>query len=149
MAHEIIRLTPADVALMRGLNAMFAAAFEDPESYAAAPPDDAYLARLLGREQVFALVAVAGGEVIGGLTAYQLDKLEQARSEIYLYDLAVAEAHRRQGVATALIQALQALARTHGAGVVFVQADQGDDPAIALYAGLGRREEVLHFDIPV
>jgi aminoglycoside 3-N-acetyltransferase I len=33
--------------------------------------------------------------------------------------------------------------------VVFVQADRGDDPAIALYTKLGTREDVLHFDIPV
>jgi len=30
-----------------------------------------------------------------------------------------------------------------------VQADHGDDPAIALYDKLGAREEVLHFDLPV
>ena len=30
-----------------------------------------------------------------------------------------------------------------------VQADHGDDPAIALYTSLGAREEALHFDIPV
>jgi aminoglycoside 3-N-acetyltransferase I len=30
-----------------------------------------------------------------------------------------------------------------------VQADYGDDPAIALYEKLGRREDVMHFDIPV
>jgi aminoglycoside 3-N-acetyltransferase I len=29
-----------------------------------------------------------------------------------------------------------------------VQADHGDDPAIALYEKLGVREDVLHFDIP-
>jgi len=28
-----------------------------------------------------------------------------------------------------------------------VQADLGDDPAIALYTKLGQREDVLHFDI--
>jgi hypothetical protein len=32
---------------------------------------------------------------------------------------------------------------------MFVQADPEDDPAVALYAGLGTREEVLHFDILV
>jgi aminoglycoside 3-N-acetyltransferase I len=30
-----------------------------------------------------------------------------------------------------------------------VQADHGDDPAIALYTKLGTREDVLHFDIEV
>ncbi len=35
--------------------------------------------------------------------------------------------------------------------MIFVQADTGveDAPAIALYTKLGRREDVLHFDIAV
>jgi aminoglycoside 3-N-acetyltransferase I len=33
--------------------------------------------------------------------------------------------------------------------VLYVQADHGDAPAIALYEKLGLREDVLHFDIPV
>jgi aminoglycoside 3-N-acetyltransferase I len=36
-----------------------------------------------------------------------------------------------------------------GSYVIFVQADLGDAAAIALYTKLGRREDVLHFDIPV
>jgi len=95
------------------------------------------------------LVASNGSEVVGGLVAYELHKLERARSEIYIYDLAVAEAHRRRGIATTLIERLREIARERGAWVVYVQADHGDDPAIALYAKLGVREEVLHFDIPV
>jgi len=87
--------------------------------------------------------------VVGGLVAYQLRKFEQERSEIYIYDLAVAEEHRRQGIATALIRELQRIAAERGAYVIFVQADYGDPPAVALYTKLGIREEVLHFDIPV
>jgi aminoglycoside 3-N-acetyltransferase I len=41
------------------------------------------------------------------------------------------------------------VASERGAHVLFVQADRGDDPAIALYAKLGTREDVLHFDIAV
>lgn len=91
--------------------------------------------------------AIERGAVVGGLAAYVLDKFEQERSEVYLYDLAIAETHRRRRIATALIEALEVLAAELGAGVVFVQADRGDDPAIALYGRLGRREDVLHFDI--
>jgi len=147
MPVTVHRLTPADLPLARGLNALFGVAFEDAETYGAAPPDETYLARLLARDHVTALVALADGEVIGGLVAYELEKFERARSEIYIYDLAVAEAHRRRGVATALIRRLQAIAADRGAWVIFVQADYGDDPAIALYEKLGVREEVLHFDI--
>jgi len=81
--------------------------------------------------------------------AYELHKLERARSEVYVYDLAVAESHRRQGIATRLLERLRAIAHERDAWVVFVQADHGDEPAIALYEKLGVREEVLHFDLPV
>lgn len=134
---------------MRELNALFAVAFEDPGSYAAHKPDDAYLAGLLAKPHVIALVAEHAGVVIGGLVAYELAKFEQARSEIYIYDLAVAETHRRHGVATALIRELQDVARSSGAWAIYVQADYGDDPAIALYTKLGIREDVMHFDFIV
>lgn len=93
------------------------------------------------------MAALRDDEVVGGLAAYVLDKFERQRSEIYIYDLAVADGHRRTGIATALIDALRGIARRLGAWVVFVQADRGDTPAIALYSKLGTREEVLHFDI--
>ena len=96
-----------------------------------------------------ALTAFRRGQVVGGLTAYELRKFEQERSEIYIYDLAVAAADRRQGIATALLEELRRIAAARGAYVIFVQADLGDDPAIALYTKLGRREDVLHFDIVV
>jgi len=76
-------------------------------------------------------------------------KFEAERSEIYIYDLAVIDRYRRQGVATALIAAVQEIGRDKGAWVVFVQADPPDEPAVALYDKLGTREEVLHFDISV
>lgn len=146
---EIVRLGAADVALVRDLNAMFARAFEDPAHYAGALPDDAYLAGLLAKPHVAALVALEEGHVVGGLVAYQLEKLEQARSEFYIYDLAVDEAHRRKGLATALIDHLRTIAAASGSWVIFVEADYGDDPAVALYEKLGTREDVMHFDIAV
>jgi aminoglycoside 3-N-acetyltransferase I len=83
----------------------------------------------------------------GALSAYVLPKFEQARSEIYIYDLAVASSHRRQGIAEAMIEHLKEISREIGAWAVYVQADYGDDPAIALYTKLGTREDVMHFDI--
>ena len=44
---------------------------------------------------------------------------------------------------------LAAIAAEIGAYVLIVQADYGDDPAIALYTKLGKREEIIHFDIAV
>lgn len=141
------RLAPEDIAAARALNAMFAAAFDDADLYNAAPPDDVYLRGVLTQPHVIALVAEHDGTCVGGLVAYELDKLEQPRREIYLYDLAVAAPWRRRGIATALIDELRAIAAERNAWVIFVQADYVDPPAVALYEKLGAREEVLHFDI--
>lgn len=143
------RLGPDDLPLMDALLTVFGEAFEDVDTYCGKRPSAAYLRQLLGSESFFAVVALKDGAVIGGLAAYELRKFEQERSEIYIYDLAVAAAHRRRGVATALIEALKKIAAARGGYVIFVQADLGDEPAIALYTKLGVREDVLHFDIAV
>ncbi len=140
-------LGPDDEALMRVLLHVFGTAFNETETYGASQPGTGYLQRLLGSNTFIALAALKGDEVVGGIAAYVLPKFEQERSEIYVYDLAVAGEHRRQGIATALITELKRVAALRGAYVIFVQADHGDDPAIALYTKLGTREEVLHFDI--
>jgi len=149
MSVEICLLGPDDLPMMHEMLGMFGAAFEDPTAYDSARPDDAWLIRLLGSEGFVALAAIADGAVVGGIAAYVLDKFEQARREVYLYDLAVAEPWRRRGIATTLIGDLKRVAAARGAYVIFVQADRGDDPATALYESLGVREEVLHFDIAV
>ncbi len=143
------QLIRGDVEALRHLMALFSDAFAEPETYRAKPPSDAYLDDLLANGLFVAVTASDVDTVIGGLTAYILQKPEQERSEMYIYDLAVAEAFRRLGIATGLIEALKPIARDHGCTVIFVQADPGDDPAIALYASLGEREDVHHFDIAV
>jgi aminoglycoside 3-N-acetyltransferase I len=134
---------------MQGLLAAFGEAFDDADTYGGNPPGAGYLGQVLASYYFIALAALKDGAVVGGLAAYELKKFEQERSEVYIYDLAVAAAHRRQGIATALIRELKTLAAARGAYVIFVQADLGDAAAIALYSKLGVREDVLHFDIAV
>lgn len=134
---------------MEELLTVFGEAFDEVDTYSSFHPSDAYLKRLLSSDYFIALTALKNGTVVGGLAAYELQKFEQERSEIYIYDLAVAAEHRREGIATALIQELKKIAVARSAYVIFVQADIGDDPAIALYTKLGVREDVLHFDIAI
>ena len=146
---SIRRLDADTLELAEGMNTLFGEAFGDMPTYIGSRPDAEYLRRVLGNEHVIALVALKADRVVGALVAYELPKFEQARSEVYLYDLAVGAAHRRQGIATALIRDLQRIAAARGAWVVFVQADYGDDPAVSLYTKLGTREDVMHFDIAI
>jgi aminoglycoside 3-N-acetyltransferase I len=151
MTVNVHQIAPGEIALLQDLLVMFGEAFEDLDTYTSKPPQADYLRRLLDSDTFIAIAALQNDRVVGGITAYELKKFEQERSEIYIYDLAVASAYRRQGIATAMIEALKTIAATRGAYVIFVQADTEaeDQPAIALYTKLGKREEVLHFDIAV
>ena len=146
---KIRELGPTDLATFRSMLSVFGTAFDDVDTYTSKQPDDRYLEKLLSRDHFIALVAEARDVVVGALVAYELEKFEQQRSEIYIYDLAVDEKHRRMGIATRLISDLESRAARRGAYVIFVQADQDDEPAIALYESLGTREDVLHFDIAI
>lgn len=141
------RLAPSDVEPMRSMLHLFGREFDDIPAYSDNQPGREYLEQLLANRDFIALAAFDRNEVVGGLAAYVLAKFEQERREIYIYDLAVAGTHRRRGIATALIEALKRIAREIGAYVIYVQADHGDDPAVALYTKLGTREDVMHFDI--
>ena len=77
-------LGQSDVPLLRKLNALFGDAFADPQTYTAEPPTDAYLEGLLSKEHIVALAAMTDDEVLGGLVAYEFDKFERARRELYI-----------------------------------------------------------------
>ncbi|HEX8057449.1 MAG TPA: AAC(3)-I family aminoglycoside N-acetyltransferase [Novosphingobium sp.] len=145
---DVVRCKAGDIAFVRSALDLFGEVFEDLPAYCADQPDDAWLTELLADPNFIFQVARDGDRIIGAMASYVLRKFEQARKEIYIYDLAVAQDRRREGMATALIGELQRIATETGAWVIYVQADYGDEPAVALYTKLGTREDVMHFDIP-
>lgn len=134
------------LSFFRQLNSLFAEAFDETDTYLGHQPTDEYLLSLLSKDHVIVCVALMDDRVAGGLVAYVLDKFEQQRSEVYIYDLAVDSQHRRKRIATELIVFLKKEATELGAWVVFVQADPIDTAAVKLYESLGIRENVCHFD---
>jgi len=147
MAYSYKQLGAEDVTLLQQLLKVFGEAFGDMESYQGHVPSEKYLRSLLTKSDFIVVVATAEDQVVGGLAAYVLEKFEQERREIYIYDLAVQEQHRRRGIATKLIDFLRHIARESGAYVIYVQADKGDEAAIKLYESIGTKEDVFHFDI--
>ena len=143
---DYARLGSTDAERLAELNNFFARVFPDPEVLGCEGASTRQRKKWLAVDGNVALVAFDGSAIVGGLVAYRFDKIE-GRSEYYNYDLAVAEAYRRRGVATQLIDILCNIAHEAGAWVAYIQADKGDAPAVALYTKLGKREEILHFDI--
>src|SRR5690554_4780802 len=103
MSFSIRELRSGDLRYMHDLLTMFGEAFEDVQTYSGNRPSDEYLTKLLDNEFFVAVVVLKDTVVVGGLAGYVLPKFEQDRREVFMYDLAVAEGHRREGIATALL----------------------------------------------
>jgi len=98
---------------------------------------DAYVDRLLARQDFWAIAAVVDDEVIGGLTAHTLPMTRAESSEIFIFDIAVRADHQRTGVGRQLLAALRAEAAAQGILEVFVAADDEDVHALDFYRATG------------
>lgn len=124
------------------------ALLEEVFGSASEPLSDGYLQRLLAREDFWALAAVSGDQVVGGITAHALAMTRHEARELFVYDLAVHPAVHRQGIGRLLVESLVTWAAADGISVVFVPADDDDDHALAFYTALGGRPApVTMFDL--
>ena len=97
-------------------------------------PDEEYLLRLLSDDNLLVVVAKAGNEVVGGLTAYVLPGYEVARPSIYIHDLGVKKSFQGQGVGKSLIGHLMDHAKNNNFHDIFVDAENDDnEDVIAFY----------------
>jgi aminoglycoside 3-N-acetyltransferase I len=102
-----------------------------------APLSDDYLQSLLARPEFWAFAALRGDSVVGGLTAHTLMMTAFQGAEVFVYDIAVARDHQRQGIGRRLIAALRHEARSVGISTLFVPADDEDSEALQFYSALG------------
>lgn len=107
-------------------------------------PDDGAEARLLehgfGARPAFeALVAELGGEVVAYAIFFHGYSTFLARPTLYLEDLFVHPRARRQGIASALMERLRAIAVERGCGRFEWMVLDWNEGAQALYARLGAK----------
>ena len=95
------------------------------------------LVAFLGNPANYLLIAEAGGEVGGFLVAYRLERADRDSSQMFVYELGVAPSWRGQGLATALVEGITALARAEGMFEAFVVTSQRNEAARRLYARTG------------
>ena len=130
---------PALLALVRALNAA--------EGNPTGLLDAAILLRdVIAAPGTFTVVAEGAGALIGYATAHPTYETGHAERGLYVGDVYVELAHRRQGVARALLAALAAAGRAQGAQHFWLTAQEGNHAAHALYRRIGGHgERVLAF----
>jgi aminoglycoside 3-N-acetyltransferase I len=147
MPVEIKKLHPPDIGQFVELVRVFEEVFE-MENFRLPPQD--HLQQLLNKDDFMVFVALAEGNVIGGLTAYTLIQYYSRQPLVYVYDLAVAAAWQRKGIGKRLMSAITGYCRERGVEEVFVQADRIDEHAVAFYHSTGATaEDVIHFYYPL
>jgi aminoglycoside 3-N-acetyltransferase I len=121
-------LAPGDESIVRKLAADDGAG--DPEA-------------LLADPRTLMLVAFDGEHPVGFVLAHELPRRHGERAKLFVYEVEVAESHRRRGIASALLARLGELARERGIRTGFVLTDPGNGPANALYRNAGGATEAV------
>jgi len=141
---QLKRLGKKDVLLFENLNKLFYEVFEMGKYK---PVEKAYLQKLLNNTHFIAFVAIYNGEVIGGLTAFELPMYYAQYSEVLIYDMAVQTDFQRKGVGKKLIKSLKEYCKKNGIKEFFVPANEEDKHALAFYKSTGgKAEKVVHFN---
>ncbi len=108
------------------------------------------LKKLLNKPGFYAIAAIYEDKIIGGLTAYELEKYYTNKSELYIYDIAVKVELQNQGVGKELINYLKDYSTNNGIETIFVEAHSEDEQAIKFYEStFGKGEKVDHFNFEI
>jgi ribosomal protein S18 acetylase RimI-like enzyme len=99
---------------------------------------------LLADPRTLMLVAFDGRQPVGLVLAHVLPRRHGDRSKLFVYEVDVAESHRRRGIASALLARLAELARERGIGGGFVLSEPDNGPANALYRDAGAATEAVN-----
>ena len=102
---------------------------------------------LLADDATIFLAAFQGAEPVGFVFGYELPRRHGAPSILFVYELEVDGAYRRQGIASRLMSELAEIARSRGIRDGFVLTEPENDAANALYGSLdGERVETVMWD---
>ncbi len=140
MGYTIKKLSPEDVSLAKQLFIYFQIddGIENPII-----PSDNYLGNLLSKGSFHVFVALEDNLVIGGITGYELEMYKESENEMFLYEIAVHENHRQNGIGSKLIGELKKLCVEKNISVMFVGTSTDNKAAIQLYKATGGEMELI------
>lgn len=130
MQVRIRRLTAADADATRRLVA----------TCHQAAISEIYARRLFEDDRNVLVIAEIEREIVGFVLAHWLDRLRLERRQLFVYEIGVGKAHRRQGIGSRLMQAVLDEAGRAGADT-FLVTNRSNQAAMALYQSLGGRSE--------
>ncbi len=138
---RIRRLRSGDEQLAHKLFRVITDVFEQDPS----PLSPEYVSKLLGSAAFWALAALAGDQIAGGITAHTLPMTRSQEFELFIYDLAVPAEYQRRGIGRALMTSLLDAARAEGIQTAIVPVEPEDTHALDFYRAIGGGESDVKF----
>jgi ribosomal protein S18 acetylase RimI-like enzyme len=138
MSIKICRLQPGDEALaLRIVRDLIS--IEEREG---AEPTIGHLQRMLAQDTNYLIVATmeespAGSIPLGFVRAYRMPDLCSDADMVYLYEIEVATAYRRQGIGKQMIELLKTLCLEDSADYIWVGTENANVAAKRLYESTG------------
>jgi GNAT superfamily N-acetyltransferase len=104
-------------------------------------PGEQERTELLEDPRTFFLAAFDAERPAGFVLAHELLRRHGSRSILFVYEVDVDPAYRRQGIGTSLMAALERLARERGIDEAFVLTETDNREAMPFYGSLGGTQE--------
>lgn len=131
---QIKKLDSGEVALAKKLIELFG--FTEGSRHQIFASEE-YVREMLEREDFHVLVALENGNLVGGLTAYEMKMFKRETTEMFLYEIEVAEDFRQKGIGKSLIEFLKKICAEKGIVEMFVGTEKENSAARKLYSSTG------------
>lgn len=141
---EIKKLDSSDVHLAEELILMFG--FSEGSRHQIYSSTE-YVRKMLAKDDFHVIVALENDKLVGGLTAYEMMMFKRETTEMFLYEIEVAEDFQRKGIGKALIEFLKKICEEKGIVEIFVGTEDDNFAARKLYSSTGGEadEETVWF----
>jgi ribosomal protein S18 acetylase RimI-like enzyme len=100
-------------------------------------PDAQHIAAMTEDNRTYLFIALENGEPAGYSLAYRFPYFYSAKTHAYLYDIEVAETHRRKGIGRRLIDAVLAALHADGCGEMWLGTATDNSEAQTLFGRTG------------
>ena len=101
---------------------------------------DAHLRRALENPACYFIICLIDSMPVGYLSAYGFPAIDTDCSQVYLYDIIVAEGHRRKGIGSRMIEELKVHCEADGADHIWLGTSLENEAAQRAFEGTGARK---------
>lgn len=93
--------------------------------------------KFLSNENNYLIAYIENDEILGFVLAYTLQRYDGRGEMLYLHEIDVVESHRKQGIATKLMNEIKELKDKNGFDKIFLVTNKSNDAAVSLYESTG------------